>query len=99
MIDYSKREQQLRRLMDETANFLDRFGESFWASKLRSAAAKAKLDSREVASWYGGMGSFNDLLISRVNGHRIDVEDEGGTNEQLSRLRSRIYQLSENLRR
>jgi hypothetical protein len=40
---------------------------------------------------FGGMGSVSDLLLMRVNGHRIDPSQEGEINELLARLRSGIW--------
>jgi hypothetical protein len=37
------------------------------------------------------MGSFNDLALMRVNGHRIDPAQEGEVNDLLVRLRSDIW--------
>jgi hypothetical protein len=72
-------------------------GETFWADKIQSALKTGgnSIDVyflEEILSWYGGMGSFNDLMISRYNDHLVDEKDEEKLNDELNRLRSQIYQ-------
>lgn len=72
-------------------------GEIFWADKIQSALKKGENSAdiymlEEILSWYGGMGSFNDLMISRYNDHLVDEKDEEKLNDELNRLRGRIYQ-------
>jgi hypothetical protein len=43
------------------------------------------------------MGSFNDLILAGVNGHRIRREDEASLNERLDELTSRIHELAKQL--
>lgn len=79
-------------------------GESFWADKIKGALQKVQkyLDLyflEEIISWYGGMGSFNDLIISEYNNHLIDDKDEEKLNNELTRLRSAIYQVIVRLKR
>lgn len=45
----------------------------------------------EILSWYGGMGSFNDLVISEYNDHLVESRDEDKLNDELSHLRNQIY--------
>ena len=72
-------------------------GETFWADKLQSVVKKGvgRLDCyllEEILSWYGSMGSFNDLIISECNGHVVKNKDEEEQNVELNRLRTQIYQ-------
>ena len=46
----------------------------------------------EILSWYGGMGSFNDLMISGYNNHLVNEKDEETINNELDRIRNQIYQ-------
>jgi hypothetical protein len=46
---------------------------------------------REILGLFGGMGSLNDVLISRLNGH--DVDNESTANEQLDRMTSQLWSL------
>ena len=79
-------------------------GEIFWADKINHILKKGNANLElylieEIILWYGGMGSFNDLIISGYNDHFIAAEDEGKTNEELSALRSKIYQEAIRLKR
>lgn len=72
-------------------------GETFWSDKIQSALKEGgnSIDIyllEEILSWYGGMGSFNDLMISRYNDHLVDEKDEEKLNDELNRLRSQLYQ-------
>ena len=42
----------------------------------------------------GGMGSFNDLIISRGNRHRINQEDEETVNRKLQKLSDKAYKIA-----
>ena len=82
--------------MQRCADLLASVGETYWSSKL-SALADAAPDPlsanevEEILSWYGGMGSFSDMLISAVNDHNVQPEQEDELNAQLNELRSAIY--------
>lgn len=84
--------------------FLRSVGETFWADKIQSTLKKGGRSSdiyliEEILSWYGGMGSFNDLMISRYNDHLVDEKDEEKLNDELNRLRSQIYHEAARLKR
>lgn len=79
-------------------------GEAFWADKIQAILERGEGDIDlylldEILSWYGGMGSFNDLLISEYNDHLVEGKDEEKLNDELGRLRSRIYEEAVRLRR
>lgn len=79
-------------------------GETFWADKIQAALKKggSSIDIyllEEILSWYGGMGSFNDLMISRYNEHLVEGKDEEKLNDELNRLRSQIYKEAARLKR
>jgi len=55
-------------------------GEHFWADKIAAVLGEtsgplAEHRICEVISWFGGMGSFNDLVISTLNGHSFEAPD------------------------
>ncbi len=89
--------ETLVQLLTNCEVLLRKVGEVFWADKISRILKK---DSgtlniyliREIISWYGGMGSFNDLIISNYNDHSVNPDDEHKFNEELSRLRGKIYQ-------
>jgi hypothetical protein len=55
-------ERDLTEALMKMLVLLDSVGETFWTSKVRSVLPSLEPD--EILSWYGGMGSFNDLLIA-----------------------------------
>ena len=46
---------------------------------------------RRLLHAYGGMGSFNDVVLTHLNGHPIDPSQEPSVNERLDALRSSMY--------
>jgi hypothetical protein len=87
-------QQALRQVLDETAGFLEKYGESVWSTRLRRATMKSTIDVREICTWFGGMGSFNDLIIAQINGHHIEPGAEQTANAKLAVLRHKIYELA-----
>ncbi|WP_100550810.1 DUF6966 domain-containing protein [Caedibacter taeniospiralis] len=81
----------LRDLLKSCQSMLDLFGEKEWSDKIGQTTKADGIDPSKVLSWYGGMGSFNDLLISGYNGHEVKQEDEDVVNAELSDLRNKIY--------
>ena len=78
---------------------LQTVGETFWTDKIKRILRKGKdgeaIDIQlveEIISWYGGMGSFNDLMISECNGHLVNSDDENKLNDELNKLRGAIYE-------
>ena len=83
--------------LTECEALLRKIGETFWADKFRrvlqrGARSQTGYSIEEVLTWYGGMGSFNDLIISKYNGHSVEDETEEALNNDLNRLKSAIYQ-------
>ena len=79
-------------------------GESFWADKIHAVLKRGggSVDLyllEEILSWYGGMGSFNDLLISEYNDHLVESKDEEKINDELMQLRGKIYKEAVRLKR
>jgi hypothetical protein len=89
--------RELTKALEDTLVLLDSAGEPFWASKIRGALGS--IDRDEILSWYGGMGSFNDLLIATINGHRLKRDQESVTNARLAELRTQVYELATRARR
>ena len=81
----------LEDLVHDAVTLLDSVGESSWSSRLRSALAKGFVDRDEALGWFGGMGSFSDLVLSPVNGHRCSPEEGPAWTAKLDALRDRIF--------
>lgn len=48
---------------------------------------------RRILGWFGGMGSFNDLVLCSLNGHKVSDNEYLNLNRRMDRVRSRLYQL------
>lgn len=74
---------------------LTQFGEDHWASWM--AAVHGDLTARDahglkrLIGAYGGMGSFNDVVIHPVNGHSVAEDDIDRANRSLAGLRTVMY--------
>lgn len=81
--------------VDALLKLLHRSDEKVWAPKFEQAEGYlSNNDARAfelILDSYGGMGSFNDLLLSPSNNHKIRSEDVAVVNRELDYLRSRIW--------
>jgi hypothetical protein len=91
--------QELCDRLEETILLLDGVHASFWADWLRRDLKLIRNDNFDgidhLREAFGGMGSFNDLLLHTANGHTIDESNSNELNDQLDLLRSQIYELVE----
>ena len=85
---------RLSESLTECSELLQSVGETFWSGKIEAVLAQGISDycARGILEWYGGMGSFSDLMICRINGHDVRSEDEPEINQKLSVLRTMIYE-------
>ncbi len=92
----------LQKQLSETVSLLETVEEVYWAEKLSKIEAKINRHKntcwlKELLSYFGGMGSFNDLVISNVNGHKLYNKSENELNWQLNQYRQKIYQFASEL--
>lgn len=84
--------------LDETTDLLERVGEEFWLSWSRLCMDELQRGDAygldRLLGAYGGMGSFNDLVISPLNGHQVNAQELTSVNERLVHLRSRSWELA-----
>lgn len=105
--EFTAKEEELLQSLDELVRLLTRYGERGWArhfenaaQDLRAAIASGATPEEKAAlghnlrSVFGGMGSFNDLVIHPANGHKIAEADLSPVNERIYSLGNRIYELS-----
>jgi len=82
---------QLRSTLTRTAKVLRAGGSETWARLLENLESELEEDPTEakfrILSMFGGMGSFNDIVLYR-DGKVLFQE-----NEELARLRTEIYNL------
>jgi hypothetical protein len=95
--------QKLSGALQRTVALLQKHGERRWAFKLEGyleflrAGDLAAIDG--LLGTYGGMGSFNDLYLCAQNGHQLEVTETTSVNQNLSRLRSEMWELATEVRR
>ena len=84
-------------------NHLDRYMERTWSDYFREIKTLIdKGDTRAIDSLNnirGGMGSFFDLVICRINGHSIEKNEEEFANRELMRLGDLVLKSADKLKR
>ncbi len=82
----------LQNYCSEIASLLKSVDEESWAKSFEFLGSKTELPDKELAceilKIYGGMGSFNDLVLYN-DGALCLIE-----NERLEKLRNELYELS-----
>jgi len=86
----------------ETADLLRRVGEHHWCDcieeSLRCIENSDFSAIERLRAAFGGMGSFNDLIIASVNGHAVSDDGYSAVNTRLDELRHELYELAEHIR-
>ncbi|MDX2206120.1 MAG: hypothetical protein SFU57_00605 [Gemmatimonadales bacterium] len=89
---------ELVQTLEQMTAVLTSCGESFWSKKIASdLSLLQKGDNYGVErflTYFGGMGSINDVWLCRVNGHSVPEERESETNAEFHRLRERAWKLA-----
>lgn len=89
--------------IEKLIDLLDKFHIDFWSSRFKESLRM--INNRDfhgielILSCFGGMGSFNDLVISKYNGDNIKEENEDSINKELKKLSNEIYTLANNIKR
>ena len=85
---------ELIQSLDEASGLLRNVGADFWAEQLERGRLRISAGDayglRAIAGLFGGMGSFNDLIVHPINGHNVEVGDVDEVNERLDQLRGSI---------
>ena len=81
--------------VERACDLLAGAGESRWADwmdpVLRELLAHDAHGLDRLLAAFGGMGSLNDLVITPVNGHQVEVAELAVVNQELDALRSDMY--------
>lgn len=84
----------LIRALDDAIRILTTAGEEHWRSWLeRDRRLVANGDAcglEHLMNAFGGMGSFNDLMLTAANGH-------SGTDQELSEMDDRLHELRDQI--
>jgi hypothetical protein len=79
----------IRELLQRLARLLDKFEQSSWALSLKKLADELAADPTHakatIRSLYGGLGSFNDIILQR------DGKMPAAENEEFDALRSELF--------
>ena len=97
--------EELIGVLDDIIEILDSDGEMRWSGWMRTS--KSRLESSDFSGIthllgaYGGMGSFNDLIICQQyeNGEFSWADGHIEKNNRLSDLRSRAWELADEIKR
>ena len=91
MSDYSTLVDALR----ACHSLLNRVGETQWSERidrvLEDAPSPEVLDIGDILSWFGGMGSINDVVLCQDNGHLLSPSTESATNTELRGLLDTMF--------
>ena len=94
---------ELMTVLAETASLLENAKEAFWLKWIRENLNMIQQQNfrgiERLLSGFGGMGSFNDLVIHTINSHEIQEKDIPKVNERLASLRSKLYDLAHKVKR
>lgn len=95
--------QELCQTIESLIPLLESAAETHWANWLRTDLQRLRSGDtyalHHLLQSFGGMGSFNDLVIHQLNGHTVEQNDVGQINDRLGDLRSDIYRLAHELER
>jgi len=92
---------ELLPILAEMLLILERVGEEHW--RVWVLERRAEIESwdeqgvRRLLGGYGGMGSFNDIVIHPLNGHSLALDEVAATNDRFDRLRSEAYRHAQEL--
>jgi hypothetical protein len=88
--------------LQKLISLLDKYDEKSWGKFFNSLKGQVENGNRQgvvaLTQVRGGMGSFYDLVICRINGHDIQAEDEAKVNEELMQLAEDVFSLARQIR-
>lgn len=100
---FDERFERLLTELDDLEGLLTAHGERRWAESISRCSTEIRRFQRHgldsLLSFFGGMGSLNDLIIHPVNGHSVSPDEVSSVNRHLEELRSAIYEDGSALRR
>src|SRR4029453_1367889 len=89
--------------LHDAIQLLDRVQEHHWSKWFSTALTRIQNGDlsgvHQILASYGGMGSFNDLVIHSANGHHVTDTEYSFVNERLEKLRSELYDLAKMVRK
>ncbi|WP_053978611.1 DUF6966 domain-containing protein [Mangrovimonas xylaniphaga] len=96
-------QDKLIQQLESLISHLNKYDEKNWSlifskiQKLIDNGDRRGIDS--LRNMRGGMGSFTDLIICEINGHRINKSEENFANTELMRLGNLVFTTADKLNR
>jgi hypothetical protein len=91
-------EETLVEVMEQLVALLDQCSETLWCSRIRDDLRLLKnqdaYGAERFLSYFGGMGSLNDLVLCQLNGHTIDKSREDEANARFTTLKGHAWELA-----
>lgn len=88
--------------LNKLVSFLEKYNEKSWSKFFIHVKDQIENENRQgvvsLTQMRGGMGSFYDLVICRVNGHNISEQDEVQVNEKLMKLAEDVFSFARQIR-
>ncbi len=95
--------EDLSTKLNEAISLLENVEEKGWSEWLREnlnlITNRDFCGILRLLGGFGGMGSFNDLMIHPENGHKIQHNNIDKVNDCLDALRSELYRLAFRIKR
>jgi hypothetical protein len=95
------KQKQLAEKLRDTCSLLCAAGERHWISWMSQSLAQIENGNSagivKLLSAYGGMGSFNDLVLSSSDGRFLEDAECQQLNQSLDTLRSELFALATEL--
>jgi len=97
--------KELVAVLQSLIDVLDRDNQTHWSKWMRVSKSRIEVSDfsgvTHLLGAYGGMGSFNDLMLGQSiqRGKIVWKENQAELNEELSRLRSEAWELATYIKR
>jgi len=89
-------------LLGETSSCLKTYNETHWSQWLLKSKRMLEAGKPEgvehLVGAFGGMGSFNDLILNSRNGHTVSDNDTEELNKKLNDYREKLTRLADQLK-
>jgi hypothetical protein len=98
--DMTSKKVELEEALEELISILEKHGERHWSKMLRKSLQRIETGDYSgvelLKTFYGGMGSFNDLLIqpNTTKGKIEFTEKQIGANRKIDLLRETAWTLA-----
>ena len=89
---------ELAQVLEQMIGVLADSGDTFWSGAIGNDLALLRkgdaYGAERFLTYFGGMGSINDVWLCEMNGHSVPKTREGQINAEFHALRERAWQLA-----